>query len=385
MTEKLYYQDSHMSEFTATVLECRETRGGYAAILDRTAFFPEGGGQAADTGYIGAVAVTDVHERSGELLHYCAGPLKAGEALPCRIDWEQRLRRMQNHSGEHIVSGITHKLHGYENVGFHMGADCMTIDFDGELDEAGLREIETLANQAVRDDIPVRTWFTNAEELAALDYRSKLELTENVRIVEIAGIDRCACCAPHVSRTGEIGVIKLLDAERHRGGMRISLVCGMDALDDYRLKQDNVTAISRALSVKRGDTGAAVARVLEEQRAARERLASLELELVRFRAEAVAATDGNICVFDEVLGEAAQRELVNLLMPKCGGLAAAFCGSDDGGYRYVIGSRTLDLRRCGKELNALIGGRGGGSSQMIQGRASAAREIVQKVVETAFV
>ena len=383
-TEKLYYIDSHLFDFEATVLDCRETEKGWALILDRTAFFPEGGGQLADTGFVGAAPVRDVQEQGGEILHFCGEALPVGAHLPCRVEREQRLVRMQNHSGEHIVSGLAHKLYGCENVGFHMGEDCMTIDFDRELSWQQLMEIETLANEAVRDNLPVLCSFPEGEALEKLEYRSKLELTENVRIVEIPGIDRCACCAPHVERTGEIGLIKILEAERHRGGVRLSLCCGMLALRDYRVKQENIAAISQALSAKRQETAGAVARLLSEQQKAKERIAALSMELARLKAERCPATEGNLLVFDNVLDEVALRELVNLLMEKCGGIAAAFSGNDETGYRYIMGSRHVDLRRCAKEINRLIDGRGGGKPQMIQGSAAADAEHIRQAMETDF-
>ena len=383
-TEKLYYIDSHLFDFEATVLDCRQVEKGWAAILDRTAFFPEGGGQPADTGFIGAAPVTDVQEQAGEILHFCGEALPVGAHLPCRVEREQRLVRMQNHSGEHIVSGLAHKLYGCENVGFHMGEDCMTIDFDREISWQQLMEIETLANEAVRENLPVLCSFPEGEALRALEYRSKLDLTENVRIVEIPGIDRCACCAPHVGRTGEIGLIKILDAERHRGGVRLSLCCGMLALRDYRVKQENVAAISQALSAKRHETAGAVSRMISEQQKSKERIAALSMELARLKAEHCSATEGNLCVFDNVLDEVALRELVNLLMEKCGGIAAAFSGSDEEGYRYIMGSRRVDLRRCAKEINRLIDGRGGGKPQMIQGSAAADARRIREAMETDF-
>ena len=383
-TEKLYYKDSHCFEFTALVLDCRETARGPALILDRTAFFPEGGGQPADSGSLGAVKVLDVHEKEGEILHYCDGPLMPGERVEGRLDAEQRLVRMQNHSGEHVVSGLAHKLFGCENVGFHMGEDFVTIDFDRELSREQLMEIETLANRAVREDLPVSCTFPEPEVLKSLEYRSKLELTENVRIVEIPGVDRCACCAPHVERTGEIGLIKVLDWERHRGGLRLSLACGMLALRDYRVKQENISAISQALSSKRHETAAAVERLLQEQQKSKERIAALSLELARYMAEDREETEGNICVFDSVLDEVALRELVNLLMEKCRGIAAAFSGDDRRGYRYIMGSRELDMRSLAKELNSLIEGRGGGKARMIQGSASASAAAIAAVFERDF-
>ena len=385
MTEKLYYTDSHIHEFSARVLSCEKAKKGFAVVLDKTAFFPEGGGQPADTGIIGPAAVRDVQEQNGEIFHYTDQALTPGEEYACALDWEQRLCRMQNHSGEHIVSGITHKLYGFDNVGFHMGAECMTIDFSGELSWEQLTEIETLANQAVRDDLPVKTCFPGPEALSQMEYRSKLELTRDVRIVEIPGTDRCACCAPHVKRTGEIGLIKLLSAERHRGGVRIELVCGMDALRECRLMQENVTAVSGLLSAKRARSAAAVERVLAEQASLKERVAELSMALARLKAERFGYTEGNICVFDKVLDEVALRELVNLLMEKCGGMAGAFSGSDETGYMYIIGSKNIDLRSHRREINAAINGKGGGTAEMIRGRASTSAENIQKIMKTPVV
>ena len=381
MTEKLYYKDSHLFAFDAVVIDCREEKKGYSVVLDRTAFFPEGGGQLADTGTLGGVRVTDVHEKGGNIRHYTDAPLTVGECVHGELDREQRLRRMQNHSGEHILSGLVHNAFGYENVGFHMGAECMIIDFSGELSWQQLMELETRANEIVRQNLPLHIWFPKEAELHALEYRSKLELTENVRIVEIPGVDRCACCAPHVERTGEVGVIKILDSQRHRGGQRVSVICGMDALEDYRARQDSVTDISRALSAKRGEVTQAVQRVLHEQQSIKERCDALSLALIQYMADAEGERDGNIVLFSDILDEIAQRELVNLLMPKAGGFAAVFTGSDRDGWRYVIGSLHVDLRAGARTVNALIDGRGGGTPQMIQGSARAARAKIEDALK----
>ena len=381
MTEKLYYKDSHCLAFDAVVIDCREEKKGYSVVLGRTAFFPEGGGQLADTGTLGGVRVTDVHEKGGDIRHYTDAPLTVGECVHGEIDKEQRLRRMQNHSGEHILSGLVHNTYGYDNVGFHMGAECMIIDFSGELSWEQLMELETKANEVVRQNLPLHIWFPNEAELHALEYRSKLELTENVRIVEIPGVDRCACCAPHVERTGEVGVIKILDSQRHRGGQRVSVICGLDALEDYRARQESVTDISRALSAKRGEVTQAVQRVLHEQQSMKERCDALSLALIRYMADAEGEREGNIVLFSEVLGEIAQRELVNLLMPKAGGFAAVFVGSDKDGWRYVIGSLHADLRAGARTINAAISGRGGGTPQMIQGSATAPRAKIEDALK----
>ena len=376
MTEKLYYLDSHLFRFEAEVLEARRTARGFETRLDRTAFFPEGGGQSADTGAIGEARVLDVHEREGEIWHLCDRELAPGRA-DCAVDGEKRLRRMQNHSGEHVFSGLVHRRFGLDNVGFHMSEGFMTIDFNAELSWEELSEIEYEANLAVRADLPVRTRFPSPEELAALDYRSKKELSGAVRIVEIEGIDRCACCAPHVRSTGEIGVIKLLTAERHRGGVRLTLVCGMDALDDYRRRQDSVARISAALSAKRDEVAAAVERLLEAEEKLKERASRLGMAYAALRAESLAPTEGNLCVFENALSEAAARELVNLLAEKCA-VAALFSGSDETGYSYIIGSRRAELRAAAREINAALSGRGGGRSEMIQGSVSASEERIRR-------
>ena len=380
MTEKLYYLDSHLFEFEATVLAAREGKRGWEIVLDRTAFFPEGGGQPADTGTIGRARVLDVHEREGEIRHLCDRELAPG-TYACAVDREKRLRRMQNHSGEHVFSGLTHQKFGAENVGFHMAADCMTIDFDKELSFEQLSEIEYEANLAVRANIPVRTFYPSPEELKVLEYRSKKELAGAVRIVEIAGIDRCACCAPHVRATGEIGAIKLLTAERHRGGVRLSLICGMDALDDYRRKQDSAAAISALLSAKREEIAPAVERLLENEAKLKERASILGMRCAALRAEAIAPTEGNICIFDEGLSEAAARELVNRLTEKTGGVAALFLADGAGAWRYIIGSRRVDLRSAAKAINAGVSGRGGGRPEMIQGSAAASEQEIASFFE----
>lgn len=369
MTEKLYYLDAYLHEFSAVVTACEAGKSGFLLELDRTAFFPEGGGQRADTGRVGDARISDVHEKDGRILHYADRAQPVGETVRCAIDREQRRRRMQNHSGEHVFSGTVHRLYGLNNVGFHMGADCMTIDFDRELSEAELAAAESAANEAVREDLAIRVFCPSAEELAALEYRSKKELMGQVRLVEIPGVDLCACCAPHVRRTGEIGVIKLLSAERHRGGVRLELICGLDALDDYRRRQEESGAVSRLLSVPKEQIAAAVERQLEQQAKQKERVAALSLALASRIADSFAPTEGNLVVFDELLDEIALRELVNLLTEKCR-IAAVFSGGEDG-RRYIIGSRRVDLRACASEINAGIGGRGGGSPSMIQGRAGA--------------
>ncbi len=381
MTEKLYYIDSHMKTFTARVTSCEQSGERYLVTLDRTAFFPEGGGQLGDSGVIGDVRVFDTHEKNGEVLHYVNQPLEAGRIYDCAIDWETRFRRMQNHSGEHIVSGLVHKKYGYNNVGFHMGSDVVTIDFDGELTWEQLSEIEREANTAVAANYRVTASFPPEEVLRTLEYRSKIELTENVRIVEIENTDICACCAPHVASTAEVGTVRILTAERRRRGgegVRITMLCGLDAYDNEVIVSANNTEISTLLSAKRSETAAAVRRLMAENEKLKARSAELCRALAMVRAEAIEPCEGNLCMFDDALDEPALRLLVNEAVKKCTGIAAVFSGSDETGYRYIIGSGSADLRKAAKTINAQLSGRGGGSSEMIQGSCTACSEKIKE-------
>ena len=379
MTDRLYYQDSHLSRFQARVLSCVQDGGCWRVSLDRTAFFPEGGGQQADTGRIGEVRVLDVQEKDGEISHFCDAPLVPGEYV-CELDWALRFVRMQNHSGEHIFSGKAHSLLGCTNVGFHVGESDITIDFDRELGAEEVLLLESEANAAVSANLPVKAWFPDADTLKDLDYRSKKELSGAIRIVEIPGVDSCACCAPHVSYTGEIGLIKVLNFEKHRGGTRLILACGSWALYDYRRKQQSAAEISALLSAKRDEVSPAVQRLLRERDALKEKNAALALELITLKAERQPETDGNLCLFEDIPDEIAMRELVNLLVLKCSGLAAVFFPGEGGSLRYIIGSRSIDLRKASREINAGIGGRGGGRPEMIQGSAAAAPEEIQRFI-----
>ncbi len=377
MTEKLYYADSHLKTFMARVLSCDRADRGWAVILDRTAFFPEGGGQPADTGFLGGVRVLDVRECGEDILHYTDGPLEIGSPVFGELDWDKRFRRMQNHSGEHLVSGLVYRLYGFSNVGFHMGADCVTVDFDGELDREALDKIETLANIAVGENLPVKAYFPSPSALKRLKYRSKLELAEHVRIVKIKGYDVCACCAPHVSRTGEIGAIKLLEHERHRGGVRISMLCGLDALEDYRKRYASTAEISALLSAKHHEVAAAVRRVLDDLGALKLGLAEARKQLVLAKAALLPETDGNLCLFEPQLDTDSLRELVTLGMERCGGVCAGFTGVECD-WKYVIGSRHADLRKAAKNINRALNGRGGGRPEMIQGAVSCSKKDIEE-------
>ena len=377
MTKKLYDLDSHRRDFTAAVLRCDADGERYAVVLDQTLFFPEGGGQPADTGVLGGARVLDVQITQEAIVHYTDAPLTPGAQVRGEIDWPQRFRRMQGHSGEHIISGLIHSEYGLDNVGFHLGQDTISMDYNGELTWPQLMHIEQLANEAVYRNVPIRTEYPSPEQLAQMTYRSKLDLTEDVRIVTVEGYDVCACCAPHVSCTGEIGAIKFTSVMRHRGGIRVTILCGADAEVDYREKSAQVAALSAQLSVRQADVVPAVQRLLDEIAQLKAAAAELEHRLNAQRLQQMHETPGSICVIDRFDDPVAMREFVNAGMLLAGGVCAAFTGSDADGYRYIIGSRTLDLRAAAKTINAAISGRGGGKPTMIQGSCTAPADAIR--------
>jgi alanyl-tRNA synthetase len=377
ITEKLYDLDCYAADFDALVLACEENAGLYEVYLDRTAFFPEGGGQPADAGALDTVEVVDVRETPSGIAHFTRECIAPGTKVRGRIDWEKRFRRMQNHTGEHIVSGVVHNLYGYNNVGFHMGSEAVTMDFDSYITPEELREIEYLANKVVIQNAKVTVSYPSAEELKKLDYRSKIDLTGDVRIVRVEGCDACACCASHVNSTGQVGIIKLLNSIRYKGGVRVSMLCGFDALEDYSKKIDNVAAVSELLSAKPNEIASAVTRVKEELAEQERKVVEAKRYLGQIILDSLEDTDGNICVFDLFLDVADLRKLVTAGVEGRSGVFAAFTGNDIEGYRYVIGSRTPDLRKRAKEINEALKGRGGGSAVMLQGSAEASRAEIE--------
>lgn len=374
-TRKLYYEDAYMRKFTAEVVRCERAGDGWDVALTATAFFPEEGGQTADTGALGPVRVTDAHEKNGVILHRTDGPLEPGQTVEGVLDWPERFRKMQDHTGEHIVSGLVHAKYGYENVGFHLGSDGCTVDFDGELTRSQLDEIEWQANQAVWRNVAVTARFPAAPELAAMIYRSKLDLTENVRIVTVEGVDMCACCAPHVSSTGQIGAIKILDFMRHRGGTRLWMKSGADALTDYRARYEAAAAISGLLNVPQGDIAAGVERLIEQRDGLKRELADLRRQMAAEKAAALPETEGHLAVFFDG-DEDALRTLANAGMEKCGGVCAVFSGTD-GAWRFVMASAHTDMRKFIKENGPSIQARGGGQERMISGRSAASRAEIE--------
>ncbi len=381
MTNLLYNQSAYIKKFTAEVLSCEAADGGYRVILDRTAFFPEQGGQGCDRGTLGGIPVTDVQLCADEVIHTTQEPLAIGAVVDGIIDWTVRYDNMQNHTGEHLLSGILHAMFGYDNVGFHLGDTVMTLDTSGELSPEQLREVELRANRAVWENVPVAVTYPDSETLKTMDYRAKLELTEDVRIVTIPGWDVCACCAPHVARTGEIGMIRIIDAIRWKGGMRLTLVCGERALSDYRLRLDELSRISVALSAKAEETYDAFCRVQNTAAEQKQEIVRLKRELLTHQLSSVAETEGSLCLFLDDADNDTLRAAVNGCVTKCGGLCGAFSGSDTDGYRFVIGAQNIPLRARAKEITSALNGRGGGSDQMISGACKASEAEIRAYFE----
>lgn len=377
MTEKLYDKDSHLKEFSATVLNCEKSGENYAVKLNKTAFFPEGGGQESDRGSIGDAAVLDVRIVDDEIIHYTDRPLNIGEEYACTLNWDRRFRNMQNHSGEHIVSGIVHKLYGLNNVGFHLGAE-MTVDFDGVLSREQLSEVERLANKAVWENVPIRAYYPDERKLKALDYRSKLELTENVRIVDIKGYDLCACCAPHVKRTGEIGLIKILDSFRNKGGVRIFIKCGTDALEDYNDKYSNVSKISNLLSVKQYETAEAVDRLSDENRELKFEISNLKKRLIAEKTKNFAPESEKTAIFEENLDIKELQLFADALYKKSGGIRGVFSGCD-GNFSFAICGEESSLDLFFKRFKEKLIVRGGGRNGMVQGTVNSGKNEIKKL------
>lgn len=385
MTEKLYEQDAYLREFDAAVSAFGKDKDRSFVVLTRSAFYPEGGGQPGDRGALffegedgglRRAAVLDTHEKDGEIIHYTDTLIPPGTHVHGEIDWAFRFDQMQNHSGEHIVSGLVHEAYGYNNVGFHMGSERITIDFDGMLDAAQLRGIEQKANAIVWQDVETQIRICTQEEAAELTYRSKKELTGLVRIVSFPGADTCACCGTHVRRTGEIGLIRLISAEKFRGGVRVELLCGRRALAYLEEMEEQNHRISVLLSAKPGETAAAVERLKESAAADAYRLVEMENEKFRQMAQDLSGK-GDVLLIPEGLGPDQVRRVCAEVMETCGGMCAVFSGSDDTDYKYVIGHKGGDVRALVKRMNEALSGRGGGKPFFVQGRVQTTKTAIE--------
>lgn len=389
MTRKLYNEDSMIREFEAVVSACEEYKnnGEYKIILDQTAFFPTGGGQTADAGWLSfciggeenKIKVLDGKDVGEDVWHITNTEIPTGTKIKGTLDWEERFSKMQQHTGEHIVSGIISGKYGYTNVGFHLGEETVTMDFDGEFSTAELKELECLANKIVWANIPVLILYPTIEELETIEYRSKMEIEGQVRVVQIPEVDSCACCAPHVLTTGMVGMIKFLDAERHRGGMRITLACGDRSLKDYQLKSDQSKKISGILSAKENAISDGVDRLNTECIGLRYRVKEMELAMVESKVGEMSRFDaleiGSTQIYiEDTFNTDQNKEFVNKILDLDIGTCISLVPVEEGNYHYVAGTKMGDVRPIAVKFREVFGAKGGGSAQMVQGRVTASKE-----------
>lgn len=374
-TIRIYETDSHARRLQARVLSCEEGENGWLVELDRTIFYPTGGGQPCDTGTLGGADVTETLLRGETVLHRCTAALPVGADVTGEIDWARRLDLMQQHSGEHLVSGLIHARFGYENVGFHLGADLVTIDFNGEVDEQALQELERAANEAVWADFAPHIWYPEPDELAHLPYRSKKALTGAVRLVQFGDIDLCACCGTHVERSGQVGLVKFIGWQKFRDGVRLELLCGQRALDHLSACWEQSRQIGQALSVKPEASFAAVERMQSELLAARERAARLEAQVFAHTAAEYAGAGDTVLITEPLEGDGVRR-LCDAVAQTCGGRCAVFSGTD-GTYRYALIHAGQDIRPLVKDMNDALHGRGGGRDGFAQGSAACTAEEIR--------
>ena len=376
-TKRLFDEDAYLPQFESCVLSCEEDGELYKVELMETAFFPEEGGQSCDRGTLQEIPVIRVREEDGVIYHWLSEPLWEGDTVTGLIDWKKRFWDMQQHTGEHIVSGLIHERYGLDNVGFHLGEAYVRMDFNGVLDAAQLARIENLANEAVAKDLPVEILWPDREALAELDYRSKKPIDGQVRLVRIPGVDLCACCAPHVRRTGEIGLIKITGFEKYKGGVRVYMLCGFRALADYREKEQSVREISALLSAKPDQVSGAAARLKEENQNLRFELAAVRQILLEEHAAGIPARAAGCCFFDPYMDQTNIRRIWNRITAEREGLCGCFAGSDETGYMLILGGAGADARAAGRALTAALGGKGGGSAEMFQGSTPAKRAQIE--------
>lgn len=360
--ETLYYKNNYLKEFETVVDSCIEENGKIKVVLKETAFYPEGGGQPADIGFIDGIKVLDVREKENIIYHILEKRIEEGKKVSCKIDFKERLSNMQSHTAEHIVSGIICKKFNTSNVGFHIGKDVVTMDFATSITEDELREIEKEANYAVYKNLDVIINVYSKEEAQKIDYRSKKELNEDIRIVEISGYDRCACCGVHVSKTGEIGIIKLLKVENYKSGVRIYMLAGEKAIEDYTEKYDQVNKISTLLSLKLNEVYIGVAHQLEEIENLKKEKAILkntimENEISKFE------NQRNIILEKENMEMNDMKNYCTKLKTKASNISGVISNG-----KFILMSDTCDLKEVFNNIKQSVNVKGGGNNLLVQGQ-----------------
>ena len=392
MTKKLYYEDAYATEFDALVVNCEEkeqitkTDEGekkitvYQAILDQTLFFPEEGGQSPDKGVLGGANVLDVQIKNDIITHTLDKPLEVGTLVHGTLDWKHRFSNMQQHSGEHIFSGTVNRLYGYNNVGFHLSDNIVTMDFNGVLTEEDATRVEYLVNEAIVKNLPITITYPTKEELSAMEYRSKIEIQGQVRIVTVEGVDVCACCAPHVKNTGEIGMLKVMSVQNHRGGVRISMLCGFRALEAFREKAAIITELMDSLTVSQELLPDRVEKLKATNQDYKYRLAMSKQKLLELKMAEIPTEQENVFLFEQDIESIVMRNAVNELTAKHDGVCGVFVGSDETGYSFIIGSANVDCTKVAALLREKTGAKCGGKKPMIQGSVQVTEEKIKEAL-----
>lgn len=411
-TEKIFYQDPYIKDFDAVITDIEENERGLFASFDRTAFYPEGGGQPADCGVIvlengASFDVIDVHEKDGSIRHtlkassYTQNVSEAGDAslnapgdaslnappasdalspgmkLHGSINWERRFDHMQQHSGEHIVSGMICSRFNCDNVGFHLGSDTVTIDYNCRITYEQAREIEQASNRYIWENHAFFEMWPDAEELKSIDFRSKKALEGDVRITGFPGADICACCGTHVRSSAEVGLVKIISARNFREGTRLELYCGERAVRYLSKIQQSNKDIAVMLSAKEHETSAAAKKLFEENLRLQSEKTFLEDEYIKLLVKNFCGK-GSALVIDESMSPDMGRRLADALAGACPGLCAVFTkGSDDGVYRYALINHSEDISKFSKEMNAALNGKGGGRNGFAQGTVQADKKEIR--------
>ena len=383
-TEALYDRNAFTKDFVGKVISCEEVKlkdkTAYKVVLNQTAFFPEQGGQTSDIGTLDEAKVMDVQIEDEVIYHYCTSGFLIGEEVHGVIDWEHRFNNMQQHTGEHIFTGIAHNTYGADNVGFHLSDNTVTLDLNIELSDEQVDYIEKRANEIIAADVAVKAYYPNQELLGAINYRSKKEIAGAVRLVEIEGVDLCACCAPHVKSTGQVGMLKVVSFGKYKGGTRVYILCGLRALTDYNRRMKLLEQSYQLLNCKDDELPEKIAGLIEDNKQLKYRISDIKSGMLTNQIETISPDLTDVTIFMEDLDAKTMRDGVNALVEKHEGLCAIFSGNDEDGYNFVIGSRTRDCATIATGLRELLGAKGGGSKQMAQGNVAATRNQIENTL-----
>lgn len=381
-TRELYSEDAYLKEFDARVLSCERDKKGYALILDQTAFYPEGGGQPYDQGRLNDVFVKEVHRKDGAILHYTDDPIEEGTLVRGVIDFDRRFDLMQQHSGEHVLSGLVHKYFGYDNIGFHLGEEEVVLDFSGPLDHEQVKFIEEKTNEAFQKNIKVRVSYPSKEELDVLDYRSKKELSGKIRIVTIEGCDTCACCGTHVRQIGEVALCKVLSLNNKKGNARIAVLFGKRAINYVMKITEQADQISVALSKNPTQIYDGVKHLQEEYFNKCQQLNLLYTNYFEKKYEEAESCDLYV-TFEEGCSMDTLRHFADQMSAKAK-VTAGLLKKNENEYQYVILSKSVNVREKAKAFNEALNGKGGGDVTMVQGFVHASKKEIEETLRSLF-